>query len=79
VAGTNEIGDPVVLLMFNCTYSFQMPASLMGDEISVQAFLDNWRVSSGDEWLESLGPVMKLRELKNMEKGSKNSKTTFEN
>ncbi len=73
VKGIDEVGNSVVLLMFDCPFYFRMPENLMGSDDSIQAFLDEWRLQSGDEWLESVGPVMKTRELRNVERTRKSN------
>jgi len=71
VAGIDESGNEVILLMFDCPFFFRMPVDLMKDDQSIQLFLNNWRKSEGDAWLESVGPVMKSREVRNMERSAK--------
>lgn len=57
--------------MFDCPFYFKMPQEVaLGDESTVQSYLDNWRQENGEDWLESVGPVMKNRELRNMERSS---------
>ncbi len=73
VKGIDEVGNRVVLLMFDCPFYFRMPETLMGSDDSIQAFLDEWRLQNGDEWLESVGPVMKTRELRNIERARKSN------
>lgn len=45
----------------------------MGTDESIQMYLNDWRAKNGDAWLDSLGPVMKSRELKNVERSKSHS------
>lgn len=71
MTGTDELGYPVVLLMFDCPFFYRMPASMVTSDEDIQIYLDKWRKTNGDDWLERVGPAMKLRELKNIERRSK--------
>jgi hypothetical protein len=67
VDGSDDSGNHVVLLMFNCPFYFRMPAEVMdGDDSAIQCYLDDWKSREGDAWLDSIGPVMKNRELENI-------------
>jgi len=66
--------DAVVLLMFDCPFSLKMPKDIMTEEdAEIQKYLEDWRRKNGDAWLESIGPVLKNRELRNIEKNVKRS------
>jgi len=43
----------------------------MGPDDSVQKHLNEWRINNGEAWLDTVGPVMKERELKNIEKSTR--------
>jgi len=58
----------MVLLMFDCPFFFHLPIELLGKDNAIQAHLDEWRRTEGEDWLETLGPMMKNRELKNMQR-----------
>jgi hypothetical protein len=64
----DEEGMPVVLVLFDCPFYFAFPKSLLGSTESMQTFLNSWRSEEGEAWLESVGPVMKQRELRNIER-----------
>jgi hypothetical protein len=76
IEGVDELGNRVVLLMFDCPFHFKLPSDLQGSDESIQAYLDNWRRDNGDEWLESVGPVMKSRELGNIERSKSKPRST---
>jgi hypothetical protein len=71
VEGVDESGNQVTLLMFDCPFFFRLPKNLLDTDEIVQAYLDRWRAENGNDWLDSLGPVMKSRELKNIERSKK--------
>jgi len=71
VEGVDESGNEVTLLMFHCPFFFKLSRDFAGEDNTIQDFLNHWRLENGNEWLESLGPVMKNRELKNMQKSGK--------
>jgi len=74
VQGVDELGNHVILLMFDCPFFFQIPQELaLGDDSSIQLYLDDWKQENGNAWLDSLGPTMKERELNNMERNRKAS------
>ncbi len=54
--------------MFNCPFFFRLPQNYLGPDEKVQSYLDGWRKREGDEWLDSVGPVLKRRELRNIER-----------
>ena len=57
--------------MFGCPFSFKMPQNLMGPDDSVQKHLNEWRINNGEAWLDTVGPVMQERELKNIENSTR--------
>lgn len=61
-------GNKVLLVMFDCPFYFRFFLEHVGSEEMMQQFLDDWKSSKGEEWLESVGPVMKAREMKNIER-----------
>jgi hypothetical protein len=63
----DESGVDVVLLMFDCPFSLKTPREMISqDDCVTQKFLDDWRQKNGEAWLESLGPILKNREVRNM-------------
>ena len=68
IEGMDESGKAVTLVMFNCPFYFRFPKNLAGTDRGMQDYLAQWREREGDAWLESVGPVMKQREISNMEK-----------
>jgi len=66
--GVDEEGNNVVLLMFNCPFFLKLAQDAIGSDEAAQNFLDGWRKREGDAWLDSLGPVLKRRELRNIER-----------
>jgi hypothetical protein len=76
IAGVDESGNSVVLLMFDCPFFYQLPQELASKtENEIQSFLNDWREEYGEDWLENVGPIMKNRELKNIEKSGKSSQS----
>jgi len=60
--------------MFDCPFSLKMPKDIMTEEdAEIQKYLEDWRRKNGDAWLESIGPILKNRELRNIEKNVKRS------
>jgi hypothetical protein len=70
IEGTDETGKRVLLVMFDCPFHFRFSLDLVGTDNSMQSYLNEWKLREGDAWLESVGPVMKNRELKNVERSS---------
>ena len=66
--GVDEEGNNVVLLMFNCPFFLKLARDDIGSDEETQSFLDGWRKREGEGWLDSLGPVLKRRELRNIER-----------
>jgi len=68
VVGVDENGQKVVLLMFGCPFFYKFPTELLTSDNLIQDHLNEWRAREGDFWLDSIGPILKARELRNMEK-----------
>ncbi|MDG6995748.1 MAG: hypothetical protein JRN52_07485 [Nitrososphaerota archaeon] len=64
----DEKGEGTLLVMFDCPFFFKFPTSARGTDESMQRLLDAWRSEDGESWLNSVGPVMKARELRNIER-----------
>lgn len=63
----DENGEDIVLLMFDCPFHFRFYRDQVGLDGEMQKILNDWREQNGDAWLDSVGPVMKKRELRNIE------------
>ena len=63
----DEDGEDIVLLMFDCPFYFRFYRSQVGEDHEMQQLLDDWKNENGEAWLESVGPLMKKRELRNIE------------
>jgi hypothetical protein len=68
VEASDGEGNPILLVMFSCPFNYKFVKDELGSDDSMQKVLDSWRATNGEDWLESLGPVMKARELKNIER-----------
>jgi hypothetical protein len=66
VEGVDENSKRIILLMFDCPFFFKLPQEVLASDQLVQNYLDEWRTREGELWLESIGPILKARELKNM-------------
>jgi hypothetical protein len=69
IEAQDESGNNVILVMFGCPFFYRFPMNELSDSASesiAQRNLDNWKKSKGAKWLESLGPVLREREQKNM-------------
>jgi len=74
VSGIDGSGSEVVLLMFDCPFFIRIPQEVGAkNDQKIQAYLDEWRAKNGDEWLESIGPFLKNRELRGMERSKSGS------
>ncbi|MHB8567805.1 MAG: hypothetical protein ACYC9U_12000 [Nitrososphaerales archaeon] len=69
VEGQDEVGEKVLLVMFDCPFYFRFYARDIGADNGMQVKLTNWRKENGDQWLDSVGEDMKNRELRNIEQG----------
>jgi hypothetical protein len=68
ISGVDENGKKVMLLLFDCPFFYRLPIELLASDDSIQNYLNEWRTREGDSWLESIGPILKVRELKNIDK-----------
>ncbi len=59
-------GNKVLLVMFDCPFHFTFALDNLPSEDRMQEFLEDWKSREGESWLESVGPVMRAREMKNM-------------
>ena len=78
VDAEDQEGNPLVLVMFDCPFSFRFARDEMGPEDRLQHMLYDWRKTQGDSWLRSLGPVIMEREIrgiKKFEEFQRNSRT----
>jgi hypothetical protein len=66
VPATDENQKQVVLVMFDCPFYMRMDSSLIETDEKAQQFLDNWRKTEGEKWLQNVGPILREREIKNM-------------
>jgi len=68
VEGEDEDGSHVLLVIFDCPFNFRFSKNLVGSDDSMQEFLDEWKSRDGSAWLDDLGPILKQRELKNIQR-----------
>ncbi len=66
VEAVDSEGNNVLLVMFDCPFHFTFSIDRFDSEERMQRYLEEWKSSEGKEWLESVGPVMKAREIRNM-------------
>jgi hypothetical protein len=66
--GTDRDGKTVVLLMFNCPFFFRVAPDIFDTDEKIQNYMNGWRKREGDAWLDSVGPILKRRELRNIER-----------
>lgn len=64
-------GSRLVLVMFDCPFSYRFPEDKQGNDEELQLILDSWRKKEGQKWLESLGPVIRSREMRGIERYEK--------
>ena len=64
----DEEGKNIVLLMFDCPFHFRFFHDQLGKDEEMQSILNQWRKENGEAWLESVGPFMKRREIKNIQR-----------
>ncbi len=67
-ARDEEEGEDVLLVMFNCPFHFRFYSDQLGSEEEMQSLLELWRKEEGNAWLDNVGPVMKQRELQNIQR-----------
>ncbi len=60
--------------MFDCPFSLKITQKLIleNDDL-LQKYLDDWQQKNGVAWLDSIGPILKNRELGNMDRKAKRS------
>lgn len=63
---TEEDGTEVLLLMFDCPFFMKLKVSNLESDEKAQAFLNQWRTEDGEQWLQSVGPILCEREKKNI-------------
>ncbi|MHB1908089.1 MAG: hypothetical protein ACYCQJ_04350 [Nitrososphaerales archaeon] len=68
VEAVDEQGKRLVLLMFDCPFAIRVDPIELQDESKAQLYLTNWRIKEGDLWLDKIGPILKERETRNIEK-----------
>lgn len=61
-----EDGTEVLLLMFDCPFFMKLEVSNLESDEKAQAFLNQWRTEDGEQWLQSVGPILREREKKNI-------------
>lgn len=66
VEAVDEQNKTVLLIMFSCPFHFKFHVEDIQSDSKMQEFLEDWRSKQGSEWLESVGPIMKAREMKNI-------------
>jgi hypothetical protein len=71
VNAVDHDGKRVVLIMFDCPFFYKFPEEQVGTDETLQAWLNEWRIKEGDRWLESLGPVIREREQRGIERYSR--------
>jgi hypothetical protein len=77
IEAQDEYGANIILVMFKCPFFYRLPAEELIEngilhEENAQGILDEWKETSGEQWLQSIGPILQDRERKNME-GHRNS------
>ncbi len=68
VDAIDSVGQRILLVMFDCPFYYRFPIEMIISEEVMQQHLQEWRLNAGDKWLESVGPVMKAREMRNIER-----------
>ena len=71
VKAVDRDGKKLVLVMFDCPFSYRFPEDEMRSDDILQKRLDEWRKKDGEAWLESLGPMIRTRELRGIERFQK--------
>jgi hypothetical protein len=66
VSAIDENEKQVVLVMFDCPFSMKLDVSEIESDVKAQQFLNEWREKEGDRWLDSIGPILREREEKNI-------------
>ena len=68
VSAVDHLGKRLVLVMFDCPFSYKFPEEQVGSDESLQVWLNDWRVNEGETWLESLGPIIREREMRGIKR-----------
>ena len=63
-------GKEIILLMFDCPFFFKINPEELASEARAQEFLNQWREKDGDKWLEGIGPILRDREMKNIQRSN---------
>ncbi len=71
VDAIDHSGKHLVLIMFDCPFAYRFSEEQMGSDDSLQARLNEWRKREGEAWLESLGPVIREREMRGIQRYEK--------
>lgn len=75
VEAVDNIGNKVLLVMFDCPFHFQFREKEVATDAKMQEVLSIWHKEKGEDWLESVGPIMKAREMRNIERSKSNKKS----
>jgi hypothetical protein len=68
VSAVDHSGKRLMLVMFDCPFSYRFPEEQVGSDESLQVRLNDWKVKEGEAWLESLGPIIRERERRGIER-----------
>ena len=68
VSAIDREGRRLVLVMFNCPFSYRFPEDQAGTDESLQVRLNEWRKLEGDAWLGTLGPIIRDREMRGIQR-----------
>lgn len=71
VSAIDHEGKRLVLIMFDCPFSYRFAEEDLGNDEILQSKLEDWRRREGESWLESLGPVIRAREIRAAERFQK--------
>jgi hypothetical protein len=75
----DEKGEDIVLVMFKCPFHFRFPRRLITSETGdadAQKLLQDWKLEEGESWLDSIGPVLRQKERRNMQRLQSSSAQT---
>lgn len=64
-------GNHLVLVMFDCPFSYRFSEDQKEEDSVLQKRLNDWRKREGETWLETLGPVIREREMRGIERYQK--------
>ncbi|MHB1868246.1 MAG: hypothetical protein ACYCPP_04805 [Nitrososphaerales archaeon] len=68
VNAVDHSGNHLVLVMFDCPFSYRFPEEQVVSDEYLQVWLNDWRAKEGEIWLESLGPIIREREMRGVER-----------